>query len=279
MSGRDAESAARHRFAELVRRAEVPLAEAALAIAEEEYPRLDARRYLGEIDALARAVEARLDARDSASMLRAMRATLFREAGFRGNAADYYDPRNSFLNEVLERRVGIPITLSIVYLEVASRVGFAVQGVGFPGHFLVKHIAGWRTLYIDPFNGGELLSSDEVAARHRARMAGRDPDPLVLEGVTSRQILMRMLHNLKRIYAEKHDDARMLWVVDRLLLLAPGDPVERRDHGLVAARLGGASAAVADLTAYLAAVPDASDADEVRELVAQLSASSGRWVN
>ena len=279
MSGGDAESAARRRFAELVAGDEVPLADAALAIAEEEYPRLDVRRYLGELDALARAVEARLERRDAPSMLRAMRAALFDEARFRGNAEDYYDPRNSFLNEVLERRVGIPITLSVVYLEVAARVGFAVQGVGVPGHFLVKHVAGDRAVFVDPFNGGELLSADDVAARHRARAGGRDLDPRLLDGVSSRQIVARMLHNLKRIYAEKGDDARTLWVVDRLLLLAPDDPVERRDHGLVAARLGGASAAIADLEAYLAASPGAADADQVRALVAQLRGAAGRWVN
>ena len=273
------DSRARSRFAALVARPTIPLADAALAIAEEEYPLLDSGRYLGELDALARAVEERLERRDAASMLRAMRRTLFDEARFRGNTEEYYDPRNSFLNEVLERRVGIPITLSVVYLEVAARVGFDVQGVGVPGHFLVKHVAGERAVFVDPFNGGELLSADDVAARHRARAGGRDLEPRTLEGVPTRHIVARMLHNLKRIYAEKGDDARTLWVVDRLLLLSPDDPGERRDHGLVAARLGGARAAIADLEAYLEASPDAPDAREVRALVEQLRAPHSRFVN
>jgi len=279
VSGRDAESAARRRFADLVARPAVPLAEAALAIAEEEYPRLDSGRYLGELEELARMVDARAAGRDAASMLRAMRAVLFHEGGFRGNAGDYYDPRNSFLNEVLGRRVGIPITLSVVYMEVATRAGFEVQGVSFPGHFLVKHVAGDRAIYVDPFNGGELLSHDDLVARYRARAPGHDLDPRALEGVAPRQIIARMLHNLKRIYAEKGDDPRALWVVDRLLLLAPEDPIERRDHGLLAARLGGTSAAIADLEAYLAAAPGAADAQEVRALVEQLRAPRSRFVN
>ena len=204
---------------------------------------------------------------------------VFNELGFAGNAEHYYDPRNSFLNEVLDRKLGIPITLSVVYLEVAARVGFAVQGVGFPGHFLVKHVAGDRTVFVDPFNGGELLSADDLAARHRSRAPDKDLDPQLLAAASPRQILTRMLHNLKRIYAEQRDDARTLWVIDRLLLLAPEDPAERRDHGLVAARLGGASAAVADLEAYLAAAPGAADEREIRALVARLRTSAGRWVN
>jgi regulator of sirC expression with transglutaminase-like and TPR domain len=279
VSGRDAESAARRRFAELLTRPALPLAEAALAIAEEEYPRLDVGRYLGQLDELAHRVDAAAAGRDAASMLRAMRAVLFDEAGFRGNTEDYYDPRNSFLNEVLERRAGIPITLSVVYMEVARRAGFEVQGVGFPGHFLVKHVAGDRAVFVDAFNGGELLSSDDLVARHRARAPGQDLDPRALDAVTPRQIVSRMLHNLKRIYAEKGDDPRALWVVDRLLLVAPDDPLERRDHGLLAARLGGARAAIADLEAYLEASPDAPDAREVRALVEQLRAPQSRFVN
>jgi regulator of sirC expression with transglutaminase-like and TPR domain len=280
VTGRDAESAARRRFADLVARRDVPLAEAALAIAEEEYPRLDAGRYLGELDALARQVLARAAGHDPASMLRALRTVLFAEAGFRGNADDYYDPRNSFLNEVMERRVGIPITLSVVYLDVAARAGFPAQGVSFPGHFLVKHVTAGREVFVDAFDGGELLSADDLRARHRARASGHELDPRALEGVAAQQILARMLHNLKRIYAERGDDARALWVVDRLLLLSPDDPVERRDHGLLAARLGGVNAAIADLEAYLAAAPDAADAGEVRTLVDQLRGGRGaKYVN
>jgi regulator of sirC expression with transglutaminase-like and TPR domain len=275
----DGESAARRRFAELIARPEVPLAEAALALAEEEYPRLDAGRHLAELDALAAAAVARAGGSDAASMLRALRAILFGEGGFRGNEEAYYDPRNSFLNEVLDRRLGIPITLSIVYLEVAKRAGFAAQGVRFPGHFLVKHVAaGGREIFVDAYRGGELLSAEDCAARHRARSPGRELDPRSLDAAPTPQILARLLHNLKRIYVDRRDDPRALWVVDRLLLLQPDDPVERRDRGLVEARLGGARAAAVDLEAYLAAVPDADDADEVRSVLRQLRAQP-RFVN
>jgi regulator of sirC expression with transglutaminase-like and TPR domain len=266
------ESPARARFAALLARPAIPLAEAALAVAEEEYPRLDAGRYLALLDDLARQVHARLPARRStADALRSLRAVLFEEGGFRGNQDHYYDPRNSFLNEVLDRRLGIPITLSILYLEVASRVGVAVQGVGFPGHFLVKCAAGGREVLIDTFHGGEVLSAEDCVARLRARSpAHADFDPRHLQAVGPRQILARLLHNLKKIYVQGADDVRALWTVDRLILLSPDDAAERRDRGLVCARLGHVAAAVRDLSAYVAAAPAAPDRDEVAALLGQL---------
>jgi regulator of sirC expression with transglutaminase-like and TPR domain len=265
------DSPARRRFAALLERDPLPLAEAALAIAEEEYPGLDTGAYLARLDAFAREVEARLPARrDAAATLRALREVLFSEGGFRGNDQAYYDPRNSFLNEVLERRLGIPITLGVVLMEVAGRAGLALQGVAFPGHFLVKHVAGDREVYIDAFHGGEILSREDCVARFRERAPGLALDERHLQAVPPRAVLARMLHNLKKIYVEAGDDLRALWVVDRLLLLAPHDAGERRDRGLVAARLGGIAAALADLEAYLAAAPEAPDAAEVRGLVAQL---------
>ncbi|GEJ56340.1 SirB1 family protein [Anaeromyxobacter diazotrophicus] len=267
---------ARRRFAALIARRKVPLAEAALALAAEEYPHLEPARYLGQLGELAAEVEARLPARrDSASVLRALRAVLFEEHRFRGNDQAYYDPRNSFLNEVLERQLGIPITLALVYIEVASRVGLTLHGVGFPGHFLVKYVAGSREVFIDPYHGGEILSGEECVARFQARAPGRPLDPRHLDAVSARQILARMLHNLKKIYVEAGDDVRALWVTDRLVLLAPDDPAERRDRGLVEARLGGQSAALSDLEFYLAAAPHAEDAGEVRDLCEQLRGNAG----
>lgn len=267
-----AETPARRHFAELVARAEIPLVEAALAIAEEEYPDLPFQPYLQRIEELAQAARARLGSRHGAADgLRAVRETLFGEAGFRGNEAHYYDPRNSFLNEVLDRRLGIPISLSIVFLAVAQRIGLSAEGVAFPGHFLVKHRAGSRELFIDPYRGGEILSAEDCAARYRAMTQGKGAfEQRFLEAASVRQILGRMLHNLKKIYAEVGDDVRTLWVIDRLLLLFPGDPAERRDRGLVSARLGGKGAALADLEAYLAASPDAADVAEVREIAQAL---------
>jgi regulator of sirC expression with transglutaminase-like and TPR domain len=269
------ESRARRRFAELIAEPTVQLAAAALAIAEEEYPGIEPGAYLEQIDELAAEVSRRLPVSpNAASTLRAIRTVLFEEGGFRGNADAYYDPRNSFLNEVLERRLGIPITLSILYMEVASRVGLTLHGVGFPGHFLVKHVAGDRETFIDPFHGGEVLSSDDCMERLRKVAPKRAPEPRHLQAVSARQILGRMLHNLKRIYVETGDDVRALWVLDRLVLLAPDDVTERRDRGLVEARLGGFAAAVRDLDAYLAAAPSAADAAKVRELADQLRGHS-----
>jgi regulator of sirC expression with transglutaminase-like and TPR domain len=266
------ESPARARFAALVARPTIPLAEAALAVAEEEYPRLDAGQYVAVLDQLAAAVAARLPAhRTVADCLRQLRAVLFDDAGYRGNQEHYYDPRNSFLNEVIDRRLGIPITLSILYIEVASRIGLPVQGVGFPGHFLVKCAAGGREVFIDPFHGGEALSADDCVARLQARSTARTEfDPRHLDAVGAPQILTRLLHNLKRIYVEAGDDVRALWVVDRLLLVSPDDMTEKRDRGLVCARLGHASIAARDLAAYLANAPGAADREEIAALLAQL---------
>jgi len=269
---------ARARFAALMAREDIPLDEAALAIAAEEYPDLDVREAKARLDALATRVEARVgEARPPLRVLSAMKAVLAEEEHFRGNEKDYYDPRNSFLNEVLERRLGIPITLSVLTLEVARRVGLRLQGVAFPGHFLVKAprqpgLPG--EVFIDPYNGWEMLGAEECMARFRAVLHGRRFDPSFLDAVDVRQILSRMLHNLKRIYVEKSDDVRALWVVDRLLLLQPDNLEERRDRGLVAARLGGTTAAVNDLEAYVRGHPRASDVDEVKALLRDLRGRS-----
>jgi regulator of sirC expression with transglutaminase-like and TPR domain len=269
----ETETPARERFAALLERSEIPLDEAALAIAAEEYPALDTKKALAQLDALAAEVGARVgDLRPPLRVLQAMRA-LLQERGFQGNEKEYYDPRNSFLNEVLERKLGIPITLSILTIEVARRLGVYLQGVGFPGHFLVKCAVqpGLPSeIFVDAFNGWELLSSEECTARFRAVLHGRPFDKSLLDPVDSRHILTRLLHNLKRIYVERGDDVRTLWVVDRLLQITPGDLEELRDRGLVSARLGGTAAAARDLEAYLRGNPRASDVEEVRELLKEL---------
>jgi regulator of sirC expression with transglutaminase-like and TPR domain len=175
------------------------------------------------------------------------------------------------LNEVVDRRLGLPITLSVLYMEVARRAGLELQGVGFPGHFLAKFTAQNGTeVFVDAFHGGEMLSADECVARYRARTEGRDLDRRYLAGIAPRQILMRMLHNLKRTYLERKDDVRAYWVLDRMLLLAPGQPEALRDRGLVTARLGVPDAAERDLEAYLARATSASDVQEVRRVLGGL---------
>jgi regulator of sirC expression with transglutaminase-like and TPR domain len=263
------ESDARARFQALLSAEDVPLAEAALAVAAEEYPSLDPEKYLARLDQIAARVRVHAPAPMRAgTILMAVRTVLFEEERFRGNDEDYYDPRNSFLNEVLDRRLGIPITLSLLYMEVARRAGLRLQGVAFPGHFLLKYAPqGGPEVFIDAYNGGEVLSSDECVARFRAASHGRPVEPRHLAGVGPRQLLARLLHNLKRIYLERSDDIRLWWVVDRLLLLEPGQPEELRDRGLISARLGAAAAAARDLTAYLDVASDSADAAQVREVL------------
>jgi regulator of sirC expression with transglutaminase-like and TPR domain len=266
------DSPARTRFQAILAAPVLRLDEAALAIAAEEYAGLDAAAYLARLDALALQVHRRAPAPlRAATTLKALRDILFQEEGFKGNEKAYYDPRNSFLNEVLDRRLGIPISLSVLFIEVARRVGLQLEGVGFPGHFLVKlRPELGPEVFVDPYNGGELLSAEECVGRFKHLSQGREFDPRFLQGVAPRQILGRMLHNLKRIYVEQGDDVRAFWVIDRLLLLSPDAIDEVRDRGLVEARLGLKPAAARDLAAYLEREPSAADAGEVRELLETL---------
>lgn len=262
---------ARARFAALVEQEPVPLDAAALALAEEEYPGLDPAPWLARLDALAERVRVAADGVRPALVLKALRAVLAEQEALRGNEGDYYDPRNSFLNDVLERKVGIPISLSVVWMEVARRVGLPLEGVGFPGHFLAKYAApGGVEVYVDAFHGGELLSADECVARYHRFAGGREFDPRYLAAVSPRQILARMLHNLKKLSVDRKDDVRVYWTCDRLLLLAPGQLEQVRDRGLAAARLGGAAAALRDLEDYLERAPGASDAQAVQRVAAML---------
>jgi regulator of sirC expression with transglutaminase-like and TPR domain len=280
VSDRELDSAARARFAALLERDPVPLDEATLALAEEEYPGLRPEAYLTRLDDLAARVERLAPGPRAASKLRALRQVLHDEERLRGNEDDYYDPRNSFLNEVLDRRVGIPITLAAVYLEVGRRAGLPLAGVGFPGHFLVKYAASSGVeVFVDAYHGGEMLTADECVARYKARSGGRELDARYLGAVSPRQMLVRMLHNLRRVYADRKDDVRSFWVLDRILLLTPGQMEVLRDRGLAAARLGGARAAQRDLTAYLQRAPGANDADEIRALLAGLQSGGGRLLN
>lgn len=263
------DSKARARFAAAIARDPVPLDEAALALALEEYPSLDVEEYLVRLDALGERVRARSPGPlRAATALGALRRVLHEEEGLRGNEQDYYDPRNSFLNEVLDRKLGIPISLSVLWIEVARRAGLELQGVGFPGHFLAKYASpSGPEVFVDAFNGGEMLSAEECVARYRGRTGGRDLDRRFLGAVAPRQILSRMLQNLKRVYVERRDDVRTYAVLDRILLLSPSQIEAVRDRGLVAARLGGGAAAIQDLEAYLARMPAAEDAEDVKRVL------------
>jgi regulator of sirC expression with transglutaminase-like and TPR domain len=226
-------------FAHLVARpdAEIDLAKVALVIAEPEYPGLDIPHYIAELDRLAARARARLhDLGQGIEAAQALLELLYQEHGFRGNAGDYYDPRNSFLNEVLDRKTGIPITLAIVITEVARRAGLVADGVSFPGHFLVRVPVDSGLVIVDPFRG-RLLDTDELQAlQTRATGQDRELELGLLEAASRKQILLRMLSNLRAIYAQASDLDRLRATIERMAVLAPTDEQIRRDL----ARLGGA---------------------------------------
>lgn len=276
------------RFAELVadERDRYSLAEACLLLARDAYPGLDVGHYLAEIERMADRLRGRVPNVDAEEKVIALNQFLFDDLGFTGNADNYYDPRNSYLNEVLDRRVGIPISLSVVYMELGRKIGLPLEGVSFPGHFLVRLALRGSTLVLDPFSGGEPLSEQDLrkllrrviagSARAGLRAAGdvaaELPLDQFLEPAGHRQVLARMLRNLKNIYREKDEPQRLLKVIDRMLLVAPDSPVELRDRGLAYQKLEAFRAALKDLTDYLEREPDAPDADEIRTQVIELTA-------
>jgi regulator of sirC expression with transglutaminase-like and TPR domain len=270
---------ARARFEEIAALpdAAIDVAEAALWIAAEEYPRLDVTACLVRLDALAAeaAPEVRA-AQGSAAQVARLNRFLFVEQGFRGNREDYYDPRNSFLNEVLARRLGIPITLSLVYLAVGRRLGLALHGVSFPGHFLVKCEGPDGLIVVDAF---ERCVLDLDACQRRLDAALPSPETLVpsrhLRAAMPREILVRMLGNLKRIFAERRELERALACCDRILLLAPEAPDELRDRALVYEGLACYAAAAADLDTLLTLLPDGEAAAVLRARRDALRAKRG----
>ena len=268
----DAVADARRRLAELVLSERFDVARGALIVAAEEYPDLDEPSYVRKLDALAAGVSRTLPAKAKAErIVEALHRHLFTDLGFSGNSGDYYDPKNSFLNEVIDRRTGLPITLAIVYVEVARRLGLRASGVGFPGHFLAKIELDEGDLVVDAFNGGAFLSEADIRGLlHNAVGDAVQLSETVLRPATSREILGRMLQNLKALYLRKGDTPRALSATDRLLIVRPDSTGELRDRGLLCEKLGGTEAARRDLTEYLARAPDADDADEVRATIRRL---------
>jgi len=249
------------------------LARAALAIARIAYPDLDPAPYLRQLDDLAAAVRPRLYPQASPeAAVTELAGYLFGECGFRGNQEEYYDPRNSYLNDVLERRTGIPITLSVVLIETGARLGLGIEGVGFPGHFLVR-VAGSRgPLLLDPFFGGRPIGERELLARYRS-FVGSDapalpPDALATTGTPA--ILTRMLRNLLRAYLDQKDHALALAAADLLLVLVPDSADEVRVRGLLYEHLECFGTALGDFRRYLELAPEAPDAERIRERVARL---------
>ena len=271
---RDSDSPARARFAAIAALPDerIDVAEAALWVAAEAQPRIDVGAYRGKLVAVAGRASRRVAAaRGIADRVAKLARFLHDEERLRGNEADYYDPRNSFLSDVLDRGLGIPITLSIVWVDVARRLGLEAAGVGFPGHFLVQVASDdGSELLVDPFHGRLVDLSDCEALLARAAGPRARVDIGMLRPAAPREILMRLLRNLKHAHAQRDEFAAAVACCDRLLLLQPDDPIELRDRGLLLRGEGAWTPAVADLEHYLARVPAAADGAEIRALIAAL---------
>ncbi len=265
---------ARGLLSEAVQKSErdLELGRAVLLIAQEEYPQLPVERYMMRFDALAEATKDRLDDETAGPVvLQELIRTLYEREGFRGNKDAYHDPRNSFLNDVLDRRLGIPLTLGIILLEVGWRLELPLEGVNFPGHFLIRYRGASQNLLIDPFDNGRIRFEDEAQELLDQVYGGmvRMQDAF-LRSATKRDMIHRLLVNLKGLYVNVRDDERALAVVERLLLLRPDSPGERRDRGMLLVKLGRSSEAKEQLRRYLEFAPQAADAPRIRSLVRRL---------
>lgn len=268
---------ARGRFAAALAQPDevIDLSEVALLVAAEEYPQLAPEAYQRRLDLLAERAHDRLsNERAPLVVLQELTRVLFQDEGLRGNAAAYYDPRNSFLNDVLDRKLGIPITLGVVLLEVGRRLGLPLEGVGFPGHFLVRYRGEAISLLIDPYDAGRIRFEDQAQELldrvHGGRVALK---PDFLRAVTRRAIVERLLRNLKGIYLNARDDHRALGIVELLLIARPDSQQDVRDRGILLARIGRFDEAIAQLERYLDLAPGATDVDRVREYLARLRQS------
>ena len=267
-------SVARQQFLQEVRQPEsaIDLARAALFIAQEAYPVLDVELCLGELQVIADEIRPKLPTeRYPLKVLQTINDVLFGELGFRGNEEEYYDPDNSYLNVVLDRRLGIPITLALVYLEVARRLDFPMVGVGLPGHFVVRPAIEGSEIFVDAFHQGEILFPQDCEAL-LAKIYGEAVPlhPQFLRPVSPKRFLMRMLANLKGIYIKQQAMEAAIAVVDRMLILFPDDIQQTRDRGLLHYQSGNFRAAQWDLEQYLTVEPAAADQAMIRHLLTQL---------
>jgi regulator of sirC expression with transglutaminase-like and TPR domain len=264
----------------------IDLARACLMIAQGAYPGLDVERYMGELESLALRLRTRLkNVGEVEERVIGLNEFLYDELGYSGNTDDYYDPRNSYLNEVIDRKTGIPITLAILYMEIGRRIGLPLEGISFPGHFLVRLRLRAGVLILDPFAGGAPQSEPELRQRlQRVIPEGAAAEVSVaelpldqfLEPASNRQILARVLRNLKGIYREADKPERLLDVLNRMLVITPDAAAELRDRGFVYQRLECWRPALQDLTDYLDREPEAADLEEVRTALVELSVRCAR---
>jgi regulator of sirC expression with transglutaminase-like and TPR domain len=262
-------------------RASPPIIEdVALAIAEDVYPGLAKRRYIALLDGWAEQIREDVDgAVGVTAKLHRLNGFVFDTLGFAGNSDEYYDPRNSYLNDVIERRRGIPITLAVVLMALGRRLGILVEGVGFPGHFLVRVGGSADGIFVDPFNDGAVLERDDLLELAQRFMPGNeDLADGQLEPVTVRSMAVRMLFNLQQIYEKRADHPRALVACDRLVDLTD-TAFHRRDRGRHLIELGALEAGRGDIEAYLATEPDDVEAAQLHELLTRTSRGAGGRMN
>ena len=253
---------------------ELNLARAALLVAQEEYPQLPVDLYLARLDQVAEEVKDRLACENAPLLvLSEVIETLYIRRNLKGNREAYYDPRNSFLNDVLDRGLGIPLTLGMVLLEIGWRLDLPVEGVNFPGHFLVRYRGDEFGLLVDPFDGGKIRFEDQAQELLDQVYGGvvRVQDAY-LRTSTKREMLARMLTNLKSLYVKVGDHHRALAAVERLLMITPTAPAESRTRGVLLARMGRHEEAATQLEAYLRVSPAATDAGRVEKMLRELRA-------
>jgi regulator of sirC expression with transglutaminase-like and TPR domain len=257
--------------------AQCELPELALHLARDEYPDLDVEAYLNELAAMAREAE-RFVRGDLDARVAGLCRYLFHEMGFRGNEKEYYDARNSYLNQVIDRRKGIPITLSLVAMAVGKGAGLRVEGVGLPGHFVAKAVDDGREIIFDPYHGGRILNP-ELCEQLVARVTGVpfQATSQSLAPLPPGLFLLRMLTNLKGAYLRDRDFARAVRIIERIRQLNPADVHERRDLGVSLLNAGQPGRAIDHLEAYLSAHPDGQDAETVQQMLAQAKAAVAKW--
>ena len=253
---------------------DISLAEAALLIAGHGYPDLNVAAYLSRIEELAYMLRLRIDEDHSIpERISVLNQFLFGELGFAPNSDDYYDPRNSFLNEVLERRVGIPITLSVIYMELGRKVGLPLQGVSFPGHFLVKCAAPEGAVVLDPYSGGISLGLQDLQKRLREVQGGEVSRAIVAEllvSASNKEIIVRLLRNLKAIYLREHNLDKALPIMNWIIATLPEQVPELRDRGMIYQELECPRAALTDFENYLTLSPASEDAGDIRARIIEL---------
>jgi regulator of sirC expression with transglutaminase-like and TPR domain len=268
---------ARARFRALIRRPEpeLNLAEAALCIAWEDQGEGQPAAALRQLDALAEQARTRLAGlKQPGEIVRALNSYLFGERGFHGNTWQYNDPANSFLDRVLATRTGLPITLSVVYIEIGWRLGLPLSGVALPGHFLARFGAGADTIFVDPFNRGRLWSQEQCETQIATFYGSLTPQLVeqVMAPPSRLAILARILRNLKNLYAERQDLPAALAATERILLIEPDNPQELRDRGLIRAGLGQLHHALEDLDRYARMAPHAHDLPQIKQRARLLAA-------